>query len=178
MARFYNVRFFDSFLDSWLLLLLAAPGCPWLPLVAPGCSWLLLVAPGCSWLLLAAPGSSWLLPAAPGCSACLAVCLSICMSVCSLCSRFTKLSKMPALFQIYQVFKDARFVPDLPSYERCPLCSRFTKLSKMPAVLVAALGYVRLLLAVLGWSGSWLLQGSPGCSFFPVCNAPRDAYTI
>ena len=79
---------------------------------------------------------------------------------------------MPALFQIYQVFKDARFVPDLPSYQRCPLCSRSTKLSKMPALLVAALGYVRLLLAALGWSGSWLLQGSPGCSFLSVCNAP------
>ncbi len=48
--------------------LLAAPGCPWLPLAAPGCSWLPLAAPGCSWLLLAAPGCSWLLLAAPGCS--------------------------------------------------------------------------------------------------------------
>ena len=94
------------------------------------------------------------------------------MSVCPLCSRFTKLSKMPALFQIYQVFKDARFVPDLPSYQRCPLRSRFTKLPKMPALLVAALGYVRLLLAVL-WLHLDLFFFGPRFGCTDVCRMTR-----
>ena len=57
MVRFYNARFFDSFLASRLLLaasgLLAAPGCSGLLWVARGCFWLLQAAPGCCcWLLL------------------------------------------------------------------------------------------------------------------------------
>ena len=117
----------------WLWVL---PGCSWL---LPGCSWAALAAPwlllGCSlaapWLLLAAPGCARLLLAAP--TVLPSVCQYVCLYVhfvpdlpsyqrCPLCSRFTKLSKMAALFQIYQVIKDARFVPDLPSYQRCPHC--------------------------------------------------------
>ena len=43
---------------TYLVALLAAPGCSWLLLAAllaaPGYSWLFLAAPGCFWLLLAA----------------------------------------------------------------------------------------------------------------------------
>ena len=139
---------------SWLLL--AAPGCSWLVPVPPGWSWLLVAASGCCWLLLAAapllalPVIHLSISLAVSLSL-LAAVLSIFKSACPCCSRFTKLSKMPALFQIYQVIKDARFVPDLLSYQRCPLC-----------------GWL-----LLGMSGCfWLLRGSVGCWSLSVCNAP------